>query len=76
MTLLLFKYFFCFLVNVDIKGLSIIKFIVRINSNYGKPNIVEVEETCLDSMPFIFENYCSELVLKIKQKGEKQVIYH
>ena len=46
---------------------------VKYSRVYGKPNTVEIEETCEDSVPFTFENHCNELTLKLKQKGEKQV---
>ena len=46
---------------------------VKYSRVYGKPNTVEIEETYEDSVPYTFENHCNELILKLKQKGEKQV---
>ena len=47
---------------------------MRLTQYYGKQNILEVEETTPASVPFTFENCCSELVIKVKQYGEKQVL--
>ena len=41
----------------------------------GKPVVIELKETALETLPFTFENNCSDLVLKVKQEGEKQVTF-
>ena len=46
---------------------------VKYSRVYGKPNTVEIEEMYEESVPYTFENHCNELILKLKQKGEKQV---
>ena len=46
---------------------------MRLTQYHGKQNIIEVEETSPENVPFTFENRCSELVIKVKQYGEKQV---
>ena len=46
---------------------------VRLTQYHGKQNIMEVDETTPATVPFTFENCCSELVIKVKQYGEKQV---
>ena len=49
---------------------------MRLKHFHGKQKIIEVEETSPENVPFTFENRCSELVIKIKQFGEKQVDLH
>ena len=38
----------------------------------GSPPCVEIKEANTELVPFTFENNCSDLVIKIKQKDEKQ----
>ena len=35
--------------------------------------MLSIEETTFETIPFTFENNCTDIVLKIKQEGEKQV---
>ena len=46
---------------------------MRLSKYHGKQNVIHVEETSPENVPFTFENRCSELVFKVKQYGEKQV---
>ena len=46
---------------------------MNLKRSNNSPTILELEETTPDSIPFSFENNCNDIVIKIKQKGEKQV---
>ena len=46
---------------------------MRLSHYHGKQNIIHVEETTAENVPFTVENRCSELVLKVKQCGESVV---
>ena len=46
---------------------------MNLKRSKNSPTILELEETTPDSIPFSFENNCNDIVIKIKQKGEKQV---
>lgn len=45
---------------------------VRLSQYQGKQNIIHVEETSAENVPFTVENRCSELVIKLRQQGEAQ----
>ena len=46
---------------------------LNLRSSVGTCMIIEIDETKSESGPFTFENHSSELVIKLKQDGEKQV---
>ena len=48
---------------------------MEVGKDVGGKMVITVEDTEEENVPIKFENHCSQLVVKIRQTGEKQVLY-
>ena len=49
---------------------------VKLTQHYGQQWVIHLEETTSNNVPLTLSNYCSQLVVKVQQAGEKQVGVH